>query len=95
MSGQRDPAKKVRMIWYKRKHVLLLKSYLTKRSKFISFGGYQSNLENIDAGVPKGSVLGPLLLKVYINDLQNITSLKVLNFADDILLYTTFKKTHI
>ena len=32
---------------------------------------------------------------IYINDLQNITSLKVVNFADDTLLYTTLKKTHI
>ena len=56
----------------------------------MSFGGYQSNCENIDVGVPQG--LGPLLFLTYINDLQNIISLKVLNFTDDTLLYTTFKK---
>ena len=37
-------------------------------------------------------MLGPLLFMVYINDLQNNTSLKVLNFADNTLLYTRFKK---
>ena len=36
--------------------------------------------------------MGPLVFLIYINDLQNIISLKVLNFTDDTLLYTTFKK---
>ena len=74
---------------------LLLKTYLTERSQFVSFGGYQSICEKIDVGAPQGSVLGPLLFLIHINELQNNTNLKVLNFADDILLYTTFKKTHI
>ena len=70
---------------------LLLKTYLTERSQFVSFGGYQSICEKIDVGAPQGSVLGPLLFLIHINELQNNTNLKVLNFADDILLYTTFK----
>ena len=46
--------------------------------------------------MPQGSVLGPqlFLVYIYINDLQNNTSLNVLNFADDTLLYTTFKKNN-
>ena len=69
---------------------LLLKSYLTERSQFVSFGGYRSNCEKINVGVPQDLFLGPLLFLKYINYLQNITSLKVLNFTDDTLLYTTF-----
>ena len=70
----------------------MLKSYSTERTQFVSFSEYQSNCEKIDVGVPQCSVLGPLLFLIYINDLQNITSFKVLNFAIDALLYTTFKK---
>ena len=42
--------------------------------------------------MPQCSVLGELLFFVYINDQQNSTSLKVLNFADNTLIYATFKK---
>ena len=70
----------------------LIKSYLTERKQFVNFGGHESDWEGVEVGVPQGSVLGPLLFLVYINDLQNNTSLNVLNFADDTLLYTTFKK---
>ena len=65
---------------------LLLKSYLIERSQFVSFGGYQSNCENIDVYVQQGSVFGPLLVLL----ITYKTLLNVLNFADDTLLYTTF-----
>ena len=70
----------------------LLESYLSERKQFVDFGGYVSTCKSIDIGVPQGLVLGPLLFLVYINNLQNNTTLKVLNFADDTLLYTTLKK---
>ena len=53
---------------------LLLKSYLTERLQLVRFGGYESNCEKIKVSVPQGSVLGPLLFQICINDLQNITS---------------------
>ena len=74
------------------KMLKLLESYLTDRKQFVDFAGYASTCENIEVGVPQGSVLGPLLFLIYINNLQNNTTLKVLNFADDTLLYTTLKK---
>ena len=74
----------------------LIKSYLDQRKQFVNFSGYESTCEKIDVGVPQGSVLGPLLFLVHINDLQNNTNLKILNFADDTLLYRTFeKKTYL
>ena len=74
------------------KMLKLLESYLTDRKQFVDFAGYASTCENIEVGVPQGSVLGPLLFLIYIYNLQNNTTLKVLNFADDTLLYTTLKK---
>ena len=70
-------------------------SYLTEISQCMIFGGCQLNCENIDVDVPQGSILEHLLFLIYNFDSQNNTSLQILNFADDMLLYTTLKQTHI
>ena len=60
------------------------KSYLSNRSQYVSINGYNSGLAAINCGVPQGSVLGPLLFLLYINDLnQAIKFCKVHHFADD------------
>ena len=59
-------------------------SYLKNRSQFVSILGYESSTKPINHGVPQGSVLGPLLFLMYINDLQYaIKNSKVFHFADD------------
>ena len=65
------------------------KSYLSNRSQYVSINGHDSGLAAINCGVPQGSVLGPLLFLLYINNLnQAIKFCKVHHFADDInLLY--------
>ena len=61
-----------------------LKSYLSNRSQYVSINGYDFGLAAINCGVPQGSVLGPLLFLLYINDLnQAIKFCKVHHFADD------------
>ena len=60
------------------------KSYLSNRSQYVSINGHESGLAAINCGVPQGSVLGPLLFLLYINDLnQAIKLCKVHHFADD------------
>ena len=59
-------------------------SYLSNRSQYVYVNGCNSSHLNITCGVPLGSVLGPLLFLIYINDLPN-SSLKLsfYLFADD------------
>ena len=60
------------------------KSYLSNRSQYVSINGYESGLAAINCGVPQGSVLVPLLLLLYINDLnQAIKFCKVHHFTDN------------
>ena len=60
------------------------KSYLSNCSQYVSINRYDFRLAAINCGEPQGSVLGPLLFLLYINDLnQAIKFYKVHHFADD------------
>ena len=61
-----------------------LKSYLTNKKQLTKVGSYFiSNYNMIHCGVPQGSILGPLLFSIYIDDLPNATDFHVTLFADD------------
>ena len=59
-------------------------SYLLNRKQYVSNQGFDSDTKVIKNGIPQGSVLGPLLFAIYINDLHDaITNSSVYHFADD------------
>ena len=51
------------------------KSYLSDRKQIVKFYEYRSSMKTISCGVPQGSVLGPLLCLLYVNDIHRSSTL--------------------
>ena len=59
-------------------------SYLSSRRQKVRLDDTYSEFKNVSFGVPQGSILGPLLFLIYINDMRNAVNHSVVhNFADD------------
>ena len=65
-------------------------NYLSDRQQRVREGNQFSSQSACSRGVPQGSVLGPLLFTLYVRDLPSCVDVKVLIFADDILLFFSF-----
>ena len=80
---------KLRFYGFSCKAYDLVKSYLSERSQYVSYGGNYSKFNSVKYGVPQGSVLGPTLFIIYVNDLPfNIESdnTKPYLFAEDLAI---------
>ena len=69
------------------------KDYLSNKSHNVSVNGILSKQADCVSGIPQGSILGPLLFIIYIDDLPNVVTgrTKVSMYADDTALYTVCK----
>ena len=65
-------------------------SYLSNRCQYVSLCSDKSDIRYMTTGVPQGSVLGPLLFNLYINEMSNVCNTqKFIHYADDTTLYSS------
>ena len=77
----------------KEKALEICKNYLSNRKQYTQFNGVNSNLLEMDTGVPQGSILGPLFFLIYINDIKQSSEIfHSISYADDTTLYTTVNR---
>ena len=67
----------------------LLENYMSNRYQRVVLNGQSSSWLDVNAGVPQGSILGPLLFLIYINDLPERLKTDAKLFADDTSLFST------
>ena len=79
---------KLKRIGVSGKALLLLESFLSNRKQRVVLNGQNSDWLDIEAGVPQGSILGPLFFLIYINDIPDNLISHVKLFADDISLFS-------
>jgi len=70
-----------------------IRSFLTGRFQRVIINGSFSRWLPVSSGVPQGSVLGPLLFLLYVNDIQEVVKHSAVKlFADDVALYKMFNQ---
>ena len=83
--------KKLEAYGIKESLLLWIKDFLNGRSQQVVLNGLASETFAVSSGVPQGSVLGPLLFLVYVNDIPEQVECNISMFADDTKIYTAVK----
>ena len=73
----------------------LFQNYLSNRKQCVVLNGTYSDYSGVESGEPLGSVLGPLLFPIYINDLERNIKSNIKFLADDTMLFSVVKDPEI
>ena len=65
------------------------RNYLSEREQYVEIDGYKSSHSQMNCGVPQGSILGPLLYLIYVNDINLSCNGSIVSFADDTTIYVS------
>ena len=70
-----------------------IEAFLTDRVQWVVVEGFRSPEGRVLSGVPQGTVLGPLLFLLHINDLPSVITSQIWLFADDCLIYRPIRSS--
>ena len=84
---------KLEVYGIKDKLLMWFKNFLVGRQQCVVLNNIQSSWSIVTSGVPQGSVLGPLLFTIFVNDIPHIVRSDIYLFADDIKLSRTIKNS--
>ena len=88
--------KKLSFYGVKNKALDLFKNYLNGRKQYVNVYNIHSHLQTIKTGVPQGSILGPLLFLIYINDISNASNFfDMIKYANDSTIYKSIEKSNL
>ena len=84
---------KLEEIGFNSDSILLISSFLSKRTQRVKLNNFYSDWLLVKQGVPQGTILGPLLFLLYVIDIQNVCSkdCKLIQYADDTVIYASHK----